>query len=393
MEKVKNSKKKKTKKNKRGFTLIELLAVIIILGVLLIIAVPAVSRYIENSRRNTYVNSVKSIVSAISTAVNNLEYPVPGRGEAIIIPFSEAEIEKGSKTKSPFAPYEEGKSYVVVKFDGTTYNYYVATLDQAGFSIPLIDSKNLDTNSITTDTNVIANNVHSLDDIKPNVILDTSRFAMKFKSKSGNVIRVQVGESVYYEGDVVQLKDGSKWYVLPNFDEGGNLTNDTMDNKTINLVSYNHMETDDYRLGLQSESKIEPYVIFDRNNKVVYEDAEIYSKAQQIINTARLQLNTKGINTSGSTVDMPLVADFCGANYTFSAGMCSLSYLSANGDGGFWTKNYYNSYVLAIANGKVSAASPHYGSLQADTSGYGIRVVIRNLLKSNIDKEATKKLN
>ena len=46
---------------KNGFTLIELLAIIIILGVLMIIAVPAVTKYINDSRKSTYVNTAKNL--------------------------------------------------------------------------------------------------------------------------------------------------------------------------------------------------------------------------------------------------------------------------------------------------------------------------------------------
>ena len=38
-----------------GFTLIELLAVIIILGVLMLVAIPSVTSYVANSRKNSYV--------------------------------------------------------------------------------------------------------------------------------------------------------------------------------------------------------------------------------------------------------------------------------------------------------------------------------------------------
>ena len=40
-------------KNNKGFTLIELLAVIIILGILMIIAIPSVTKYITDSRKNS----------------------------------------------------------------------------------------------------------------------------------------------------------------------------------------------------------------------------------------------------------------------------------------------------------------------------------------------------
>ena len=42
--------------NSKGFTLIELLAVITIMGILMMVAIPAVSRTIENSRRDSFAD-------------------------------------------------------------------------------------------------------------------------------------------------------------------------------------------------------------------------------------------------------------------------------------------------------------------------------------------------
>lgn len=59
------------KKNLRsaGFTLIELLAVITILGILMMVAIPSVSRTIENSRRDTFGDVAKEYVNTVRNAV------------------------------------------------------------------------------------------------------------------------------------------------------------------------------------------------------------------------------------------------------------------------------------------------------------------------------------
>ncbi len=55
--------------NSKGFTLIELLAVITIMGILMMVAIPSVSRTIENSRRDTFADVTKSYVNTIRNSV------------------------------------------------------------------------------------------------------------------------------------------------------------------------------------------------------------------------------------------------------------------------------------------------------------------------------------
>ena len=62
------------KLNAKGFTLIELLAVITIMGILMMVAIPTVSRTIENSRKDTFVDTMKSYVNGAKNmwAADNL---------------------------------------------------------------------------------------------------------------------------------------------------------------------------------------------------------------------------------------------------------------------------------------------------------------------------------
>ena len=53
------------KLNAKGFTLIELLAVITIMGILMMVAIPTVSRTIENSRKDTFLDTVNQYVNGV----------------------------------------------------------------------------------------------------------------------------------------------------------------------------------------------------------------------------------------------------------------------------------------------------------------------------------------
>ena len=70
-----NRKENKMKKlNVKGFTLIELLAVITIMGILMLVAIPTVSRTIENSRKDTFLDTVKQYTNSVKImwAADNL---------------------------------------------------------------------------------------------------------------------------------------------------------------------------------------------------------------------------------------------------------------------------------------------------------------------------------
>ena len=58
-------------RNKKGFTLIELLAVIVILGIIMVIAVPAITKYIDNSRKEGFTKTASGVVDAARLYYSN----------------------------------------------------------------------------------------------------------------------------------------------------------------------------------------------------------------------------------------------------------------------------------------------------------------------------------
>ena len=134
--------------NKKGFTLIELLAVIIILGILMVIAVPAVTKYINDSRKSGYITSAKQLITGTRNKVHSGKLDVSEPNVTYYVPSSYIETENGHK--SPYGDLTE--SYVGISYDGNVYKYYYIGTDSTntGISRP-IDYDSLDTNDIEPD--------------------------------------------------------------------------------------------------------------------------------------------------------------------------------------------------------------------------------------------------
>ena len=142
---TKKSSKKKTKK--KGFTLIELLAVIIILGVLMIVAVPAVTSYIQNSRKSAYVNTAQNIVAGARVKVNDGTLGMYDTDTTYYIPYDM--IKGENELKSPYGAFRE--AYVVATFNGKSYDYYWTSVDSTNTGMYLAYADSLDNDSIAND--------------------------------------------------------------------------------------------------------------------------------------------------------------------------------------------------------------------------------------------------
>lgn len=140
-------------KNRKGFTLIELLAVIVILAIILAIAIPKVTEYISNSKKDGMISTAKHLVDATRTSITNEIYEAPiGTDDITLISVDLIQLEEGSKNSSFNAKWLSQYSYVAVINVGTDmdpdYQYYVALRDSKRYTIALSLSGSLSRNSI-----------------------------------------------------------------------------------------------------------------------------------------------------------------------------------------------------------------------------------------------------
>lgn len=148
-----NDRNRRDKMKRNAFTLIELLAVIVILAVILTIAVPAVSNYIMNTKKESYIVVMEEYLAAARNLILSEQVQAPlDKNDVTILSFDMIPLEKGSTT-SPFgSEWIDSKSYVAIINTGTGedphYTYYITSQDQGGYALPMEEEGSFDRDDI-----------------------------------------------------------------------------------------------------------------------------------------------------------------------------------------------------------------------------------------------------
>ena len=121
----------------------------------MIIAVPSVTEYISNSRKNAYIATATRYIDGVRNEVNSGKFPVYDKETTYYIPGSCVSMEKGGN--SPYGDWEE--YYVVVTYDGTSYDYYWTSRDETNTGIYLTYQDLLDVDRIENNVTSISTNI------------------------------------------------------------------------------------------------------------------------------------------------------------------------------------------------------------------------------------------
>jgi hypothetical protein len=122
----------------------------------MLVAIPSVTTYINNSRKNAYIDSAKKLIDGAVVLVNSGSLDVYDTDTTYYIPASCIATETGSES-SPYAKWTD--RYVVVTYNNDSYDYYWASTDESKMGIRLTYREHLNIDRIKPNIEKIDANI------------------------------------------------------------------------------------------------------------------------------------------------------------------------------------------------------------------------------------------
>ena len=285
--------------SKKGFTLIELLAVIIILGILLLIAIPSVTSYINNSRKETYLDTAKQYIRGATNLVNSGALDIYDTGTTYYIPSTCIPLETGggSPYGGDFSP-----AYVLVTYDNNSFNYYWMSRDNQSMGIKTpVMSGNIKIDNITAGV--------KSDDVSVKYGIDGRDTLVEFSSDCSSIkesktatdyidVNGDIVEAIFEVGEYITIVPDSASYTITS-DMTGYRSNQTINPSELTLWIV---------IGVNSNGTVDAVSEYTSSNNIIFTGVTGYTYFVNSLKTiatqyanSRYTVGTRIVGYNGQT--------------------------------------------------------------------------------------------
>ena len=115
---------------KKGFTLVELLATLTILGIIMILAVPNITGMLEQQKKAAVKQDATKMMDALKVKLSVREgVRKPSNGKCVVFSLKSLNVSGDIINGPNEKPYLEFDSFIIMKRNGTNYEYYVRLVE------------------------------------------------------------------------------------------------------------------------------------------------------------------------------------------------------------------------------------------------------------------------
>ncbi|MBQ7136684.1 MAG: hypothetical protein IJO43_01750 [Bacilli bacterium] len=258
--------------NNKGLVRIKVLTIVFICGIICFTLIPYLYNYYGNYKKEKYIEIAKEYIAEVKDSVNSLKYhQLPSSNEGLLVKLKDLELNK----KSPYGKFDDEYSYVVVINMGDYYDYYFAAIDSKNYGIPVVNEKELTTDSIVYGKSKLTSikQANYIDDL----YIDGTIFKQSENSKKNdnNILLVPVSGELTVSYDFIENVHKIYTTLIKNMDtdiynKEATINNGVLkyDNKVIN---------DNYSKDINGFSR---YISFPNNDDKIYYNSFVnYSKS------------------------------------------------------------------------------------------------------------------